>query len=312
MTFSVGGLATGLDTKSMISQLLSIDSRPKVRAEWSKSLWGARQTIWNDLSSKLGSLQTKANLLSSSSTWTTSGSITSSDSTKVSGASTASKAAAGSYSVEVSQLATSETWTAANALSGATSGVRSTGQWFTAGSVPMVDTDLLTATRDQTNTSASVTSGSTITMSWNAGTSTRSATYEVSATSTLGDLAAWAQTQIPGSTVAVNNGKIEITSAAGTASEVTSLSFSARSSSGTSLSRFNGMYGASSSMDTAAGNGGAPDNETLIISQGATTRYVTVAAGDSQAEIVNKIQSAAGTLVNASIVGGKLLSLIHI
>ncbi len=306
MSFSVGGLATGLDTKSIISQMLTLDAQPKTRAEWSKALWDSRKSSWNDLSGRLTTLQNYSNTLLSSSTWTSSSGISSSNAGAVTATASGTKPAAGSYQIAVSQLATNDTWTAGSALGGATSGVRRTGMWYTAGATPLSGTDLLTSIEDQTATGAGITNGSTITMSWNVGASTNSATFEVGPSSTFADLASWAQTQIPGSSVAINGGRIEITSAPGTGKEVTGLSFSAKDDSGNALARFNGSFGSASSMVTAASNGGAPDDETLIISQGGTTRYVSVSAGDSQAAIVSKIQAAAGTIVSAGISGGKL------
>lgn len=306
MSFSVGGLSTGLDTKSIISQMLTLDAQPKTRAEWSKALWDSRKSSWNDLNGRLTTLQTYSNTLLNASTWTSSSGISSSNASAITAAASGTKPAAGSYQVAISQLATNEVWSAGSALGGSTSGVRQTGIWTTTGSAALTGTDLLTTIRDQTGTSAGVNSGSTITMSWNVGASSNSATFEVSATSTFADLASWAESQIPGATVAINGGRLEITSSPGTAKEVTGLSFSAKNNAGTTLTRFNGSFGSSSSMVTAASNGGAPDDETIIISQGGTTRYVSIAAGDSQAAIVSKIQAAAGTIVNAGISGGKL------
>ncbi len=305
MTFSVGGLSTGLDTKSIINQLLSLDGKPKQRAEWNKALWDARKSGWNDLSTRLSSLQTFSNSLTTPSLWASSSGITSSVPGEVS-ATAGTKPSPGTYEIEVSQLATNETWGATSSLPAASGGVRQTGVWYKSGLAQLTSTDLLSATVDQTGTSAGVATNGTITMSWNSGSSTRSATFEVIAGATFGDLASWAQAQIPGSTVAINGGRLEVTSPPGTANEVTSLSFSGRNSAGTALARFNGSFGASSSVVTPASDGGAPEDETLTITQGSTTRYVNISAGDTQAEIVSKIQSTAGSIVTAGISGGNI------
>ena len=68
-TFSVGGLASGLDTKTIISQLMSIESQPKTMLQWKQQLWTARKNAWSDLNTRLNTLQTKANALLNPVTW---------------------------------------------------------------------------------------------------------------------------------------------------------------------------------------------------------------------------------------------------
>ena len=59
-TFSIGGLSSGLDTKSIISQLLEIDARPKVKKQWQHALWTERKNIWSEVNTRLLALQGKA------------------------------------------------------------------------------------------------------------------------------------------------------------------------------------------------------------------------------------------------------------
>lgn len=68
-TFSVGGLASGLDTKAIVSQLVQIDSRPKIQLEWAQQRQNARKAAWTDLSGKLATLQSSASTVVSASTW---------------------------------------------------------------------------------------------------------------------------------------------------------------------------------------------------------------------------------------------------
>lgn len=311
MTFSVGGLSTGLDTKGIIDQLLSIDARPKVRMEWNKSLWDARKSTWTDLNTRLNSLQGFANNLMNPSSWTVFSGITSSDNTRVVGTSIGAKPAAGTYAVETTQLAATNVWDSAAPLAGSTAGVRETGIWYKNGLVAMTGADRLAQSgvngvRDQTNTLAGLATGSTVTMSWNENASFSSATFNVTATSTFEDLRSWAQTQLPGATVAITGGKLRFTSPTGTAGEITGLSMSAKNNAGTALARFNGMFGASSAMTTAASDGGAPAADTLQITKGASTWFVNVAAGDNEAAIANKINAVNGIGVTASLNAGAL------
>ncbi|MBC7644051.1 MAG: hypothetical protein H7123_02915, partial [Thermoleophilia bacterium] len=307
MTFSVGGLATGLDTKSIIDQLIAVEAQPKTRMQWSQSLWTSRQSSWKDLNTRLSSFQTFANNLTSPASWNVFSGISSSDNTKVNATSAGTKPAAGTYAVNVTQLAMTETWDAATALPGATAGVRTTGTWFKAGGVALASGDLLTTIRDQTNTSVALNAGSTITMAWNKGGQNYSSTFNVTATSKFSDLQAWAQTQLPsGSSVAIAGGKLNVTSAAGTASEVTSLGFTASNSAGTVLTRFNGSLGSKSSLTTRASDGGVSTADTLQFVQGSTTSYVNIAAGDNAAAMASKINATPNIGVTASIVSGKL------
>ena len=56
-TLSIGGLSTGLDTKSIISQLMSIEAQPQTKMQWKQQLWTARKTAWSDLNTRLLTLQ---------------------------------------------------------------------------------------------------------------------------------------------------------------------------------------------------------------------------------------------------------------
>jgi flagellar hook-associated protein 2 len=305
-TFSVGGLSTGLDTKSIIDQLLAIDGRPKVKLEWNKALWESRRTAWSDLNSKLLSLGTQATGLMSGATWQVFSGITSSDATKVTGSATGTKPASGSYDIEITQLAATERWSAGASLGGPTAGVRTSGTWYRVGPAAALGTTLLTALRDQTNTSVGLNNGSTITMAWSQDGQNLSSTFNVTATSTVDDLASWAQSQVPGSTINFGGGQLSITSPPGEDGEITSLSFTARNAAGTVLNRFNGSQGASTSMTTAASDGGAATNDTLQIVQGSNTWYVNIAQSDNEFDIANKINAVSGIGVTASVNAGLL------
>lgn len=48
-SMSIGGLATGIDTKSVIDRLMQVESAGRTRVEWTHALWGERQTRWQGL-----------------------------------------------------------------------------------------------------------------------------------------------------------------------------------------------------------------------------------------------------------------------
>lgn len=103
MSFSIGGLASGLDTNTIIKQLMQIESQPYVRLETSKKNITSQQSIFRNLNTKLKAFQDLAFEMSQASTFrgTTS---TSSDETvaKVTSTGTAST---GDFDLVVNKLA---------------------------------------------------------------------------------------------------------------------------------------------------------------------------------------------------------------
>jgi flagellar hook-associated protein 2 len=144
-TFSVGGLASGLDTKSIISQLMSIEAAPKTQLEWKSQLWSARKTAWSDLNTKLTALQNGANLLLRPETWDTSGAmgVTSSAATIVAASAASGTATPGTHTVDVTKLAQAQVSTSTGSLPG---GVASAN-------------DTLTITRGTSSWSVAITAG---------------------------------------------------------------------------------------------------------------------------------------------------------
>lgn len=113
--FSISGLSSGLDTKTIISQLMSIDSAPKTKLQWNQQLVASRKTAWTDLNSKLTTLKTAADALLKAQTWdptqatssATTFSATSTDPSHLSAQVTGTPTP-GTYSVQVAQLAQGE------------------------------------------------------------------------------------------------------------------------------------------------------------------------------------------------------------
>lgn len=304
-SFSIGGLATGLDTKAIVDQLIQVEARPRTKMEWSKSLWEARRSTWGDLNTRLRSLGDFAQQLITPGTWLGAQGITSSNPAQVSGSANSPTPTAGSYSLDVTQLAANEVWSASNALAPGVGGVRQSGSWYDAAFSTATGSTPLTSLTDADGTSLGLTVGSQITLSASVNGSPVTATHTVTGGDTLDSLAQWAEGQFAGSNFTVNaaDGTITYNSAPGASNEITALSFTATSG-GSALPVFNGTAGASSSFVSAASGGTAA--QTLTITQGASTWNIAISNGDDTTAIVNKINGTAGIGVNASIVSGKL------
>ncbi len=106
----LGGLSSGLDTESVVSQLMALERQPRARLERKQAAVQARQDALRDISTKLKSLKSAAQAIASAGSWTPTQTITSSDSARV-GARMVGSATAGTYNVEVQQLATTATRT---------------------------------------------------------------------------------------------------------------------------------------------------------------------------------------------------------
>ncbi|HYV15178.1 MAG TPA: flagellar filament capping protein FliD [Conexibacter sp.] len=103
---NVGGLASGLDTNSIVDQLMAIERQPRDRLAQQQTLTQARQTLLQDFQTRLRSVESAAQGLRSVTLWAQTQAVESSDPTKVV-ASSATGAGIGGYQVEVSQLANS-------------------------------------------------------------------------------------------------------------------------------------------------------------------------------------------------------------
>lgn len=305
MAFSVGGLASGLDTKSIIEQLMRIEARPKLRTEWSKALWTERKNVWSDLNTRLLNLQSAANAMNNPATWSGTPGVTSSDPTKLTGSVIGTSPAAGTYTINVAQVAMVERWNAANALPAATGGSRVSGTWYAGAFASASTSTLLTDITDIDGTSVGFDVGSTITLSAEIDGVPVTGAFTVGSTSTLDDLAQWAESNFPGATFTVNgDGTISYQSDAGASNEITALSFTATNSGGASLAVFDATAGASSTFVSAPSGGTAAD--TLTISQGASTWSVAISEGSDESTIAAAINATAGIGVTASVVDGKL------
>jgi flagellar hook-associated protein 2 len=105
----LGGLASGLDTEGMISQLMALEAQPITRINQQKSVSQAREQSLKDILSRVKNLQTEAKNLKSVTTWADTQTVESSDATKVT-ASRVAGAAPGPYAISVSNLASGDQW----------------------------------------------------------------------------------------------------------------------------------------------------------------------------------------------------------
>ncbi|HYE91712.1 MAG TPA: flagellar filament capping protein FliD [Terriglobales bacterium] len=69
MAIPVGGLATGLDSESLIQQLVAVERKPVTRLETRKVRFEALAAAFKDLNARLGSLKTKADALKTPATF---------------------------------------------------------------------------------------------------------------------------------------------------------------------------------------------------------------------------------------------------
>jgi flagellar hook-associated protein 2 len=103
---NIGGLASGLDTNSIVDQLMAVERLPRTRLDQQASLITARQAALADFQSRLRSVEAAAKDLRSVTLWSQQQNVATSDPTRLSAAIVAgSGAGVGGYQVEVSQLA---------------------------------------------------------------------------------------------------------------------------------------------------------------------------------------------------------------
>jgi flagellar hook-associated protein 2 len=103
---NIGGLATGLDTNTIIDQMMAAESIPLNTLRSQQTVEQYRQRLLQGFQSQMQSLSTAIQALHSTTLFTQTQGVTSSDATKLT-ASTTTGAGVGSYQVGVSQLANS-------------------------------------------------------------------------------------------------------------------------------------------------------------------------------------------------------------
>ncbi|MDP8943894.1 MAG: flagellar filament capping protein FliD [Actinomycetota bacterium] len=107
MPLQLGGLASGMDTESVIAQLMAIERRSQIKLKLKQRQVETRQNALRDVATRLRNLKAAAADLRSVALWADTQTVESSDATKLAGRRVAS-AASGAYQVEISQLARAE------------------------------------------------------------------------------------------------------------------------------------------------------------------------------------------------------------
>src|SRR3954471_12466328 len=103
-TQSISGLSSGIDTATIIDQLMSIERQAQTRLKTQGSVSAARKTVLSAIQTRLKNLQLAAQDLKSATLWANKQTVDVNDSTKVA-ASLSGPAGAGSYQLTVNQLA---------------------------------------------------------------------------------------------------------------------------------------------------------------------------------------------------------------
>jgi flagellar hook-associated protein 2 len=104
---SLGGLSSGLDTQSIIDQLMAVDRAPETRMQLKQSVLQARQTALTDIGTRVRNLLDTAKGLGDVATWADTQSLDISDATKLA-ATRLGGAAPGGHDINVTALARSE------------------------------------------------------------------------------------------------------------------------------------------------------------------------------------------------------------
>jgi flagellar hook-associated protein 2 len=116
--FNVGGLATGLDTNTIITQLLAIDRQPETLIQNNQAIETARQQALQAIQTQLKSLQTAGAALRDPTVWGDTQSVTSNNTAAVTAVRTGG-AAAGGFQIGISQLAQADQMTQQSSLTAA-------------------------------------------------------------------------------------------------------------------------------------------------------------------------------------------------
>src|SRR4051812_44164494 len=219
-TINFTGISSGIDTNAIVTELMKIESQPKVLLQQKQLVVNARTQAYKDVTTKLYSLKSAADDLRSLTLFGGSPWTSSSDTTRLT-ASATSNATPGTYSINVTKMA------AANVKQQHASAFTSSFGYSYAGSgAYAAGSTKLSALTDASGTSLGLTTGQTITLqSTKNGAAQTPVTYTVTDTSTLDDLRSFVQTKLPGSTVTLGQGgQMQITSPPGDEQAYTNVS----------------------------------------------------------------------------------------
>ncbi len=292
------GLASGIDTASIVTELMRIEHRPVDLMTIAQTVEQTRNQALADISTKLKSLKTAADSISDQAFWTGAAHGTSGDESSFTVA-VAAGAPKATYQVQVKNLASGDVW-----AQQATAGTHTFGEVYAGAGVLGTSTSLLSSLTTATGTSLGLVAGQTVSLGASVGGSPLTTTpFTVTATSTLDDLKGWVQTQLPGASVGIaTGGRIRITSGVGTDQDVIGARLS---SSGPASAVFNSQFNAPVANTPALGLGKVNADDTLHVGASGMTFDVTVRAGWTMAQVAQAINGANGG-VTAGVTDGRL------
>src|SRR4051794_41473702 len=103
-TQSISGLSSGIDTATIIDQLMSIERQPQTRLKNQVTVSAARKTALSDVQTRLKNLQLAAQDLKSAALWANKQTLDVSDPTKLTATATGS-IGTGAYTISATSLA---------------------------------------------------------------------------------------------------------------------------------------------------------------------------------------------------------------
>jgi flagellar hook-associated protein 2 len=281
------GLASGIDTASIVTQLIAVESAPKTLLMQQQAVTNLQNTDYADISTKLYTLKSSADALRSFSLYAGSPLATSGDTSKLTAAAT-STAAASSYNVVVTNVAR-----AASAQQVTTPSISQFGSLYAGNGTYAAGTTKLTDLTTSTGTAAGYAVGSSITLSSTQGGQAHTASFQVTDTSTLNDLTSWMQTQMTGSTVSLQvGGVVKVTSAPGLDQANTGIAL-------------DGAVGAATETQAAAGNTTLTSAGGMDISSSGVAIHVDLTSGMTMTDVAAAINAKNGA-ITATTANGQL------
>ena len=284
---SFTGLASGIDTASIVEQLIAVESAPKTLLMQQQSVSNLQNADYADISTKLYTLKSAADALRSFSLYAGSPTGTSSDTTRLT-ASATSAAAASSYNVVVANVAR-----AASAQQTTTPSISQFGSLYAGNGTYAAGTTKLTDLTTSTGAASGYAVGSAITLNSTQGGQPHTASFQVTDTSTLNDLTSWMQTQMTGSTVSMQvGGVIKVTSAPGLD----------QANNGISL---DGAVGAATETQAAVGNTTLTSAGGMDITSSGVAIHVDLTSGMTMTDVAAAINAKNGA-ITATTANGQL------
>jgi flagellar hook-associated protein 2 len=281
------GLASGIDTASIVDQLIAVESAPKTLLMQQQAVTNLQNADYADISTKLYTLKSAADALRSFGLYNGSPTATSGDTTKLTAAAT-SAAAASSYNVVVTNLAR-----AAAVQQATTPSISQFGSLYAGNGTYAASSTKLSDLTTSTGAAAGYAVGSSITLSSTQGGSAHTASFQVTDTSTLNDLTTWMQSQMTGSTVSMQvGGVIKVTSAPGLDQANTGISL-------------DGAVGAATETQAAAGNTTLTSAGGMDISSSGVAIHVDLTSGMTMTDVAAAINAKNGA-ITATTANGQL------